>query len=231
MMAARIAPYNNILPQHMIVAIDGPAGAGKSTVARAVAGELGYVYIDSGAMYRAVALEALREGVALDDHIRLERLARGDRIRPGSSADDAIRAPEVSAAASRVSAIPGVRRALVEKQREMAESAAVVMEGRDIGTVVFPGAHVKIYLDADPRERARRRAIDLGSAGDREEMERLAAELAERDERDATRADSPLRRAPDAVMVDTTGRTIGDVVGEIVALVRARSASGKGAKG
>ncbi len=213
---------------HTIVAIDGPAGAGKSTVARAVAGRLGFVYIDSGAMYRAVALAALRGDSPLDD-ASLEQLARaadielGDGVRlNGVDVTEAIRAPEIAAAASRVSTVPGVRRALVEKQRRMAAGASAVMEGRDIGTVVFPAAQVKIYLDADPRERARRRAIDLGSAGDRAEIDRIAADLAERDERDATRADSPLRRAGDAVAVDTTGRTIGEVVGEIVALVDAR---------
>ncbi|MGH9672202.1 MAG: (d)CMP kinase [Bryobacteraceae bacterium] len=197
---------------HLVVAIDGPAGAGKSTVARAVAARLGYQYIDSGAMYRAVAAVALREGVSMSDAERLAEIARALKDEPAD-----IRTPEVSEAASRVSAIPGVRGALVDRQRSMASTGAVVMEGRDIGSVVFPDAAVKIYLDADREIRARRRWKDEGSRRDPAEVER---EVAARDERDCSRADSPLRRAPDAIVVDTSGRTIEEVVNEIVEIAQ-----------
>ena len=201
---------------HVVVAIDGPAGAGKSTVARAVAARLGYQYVDSGAMYRAVAAVALREGVGMSDAERLAEIARGLKDAPAD-----IRTPEVSEAASRVSAIAGVRRALVDRQRSMASTGAVVMEGRDIGTVVFPDAAVKIYLDADRGIRARRRWNDEGGRRDPAEVER---EVAARDERDRTRADSPLRRAPDAIVVDTSGRTIEEVVNEIVEIAQRKEA-------
>jgi len=168
------------LDKRIIVAIDGPAGAGKSTIARSLAAKLGFVYIDTGAMYRAVALWAARLDVALTDMHRLEQLALAANIQfaAGNSqvllneedVTDAIRTAEISAAASKVSAIGGVRRALVDKQREMAASASVVMEGRDIGTIVFPNAQVKVFLDADQTERARRRVDQSG--GDLEEIER-----------------------------------------------------------
>ncbi len=187
------------------IAIDGPAGAGKSTLARRLAERLGYLYIDTGAMYRAVALWAKRLGVSWDDAARLEQLARescielcsGGRVRlNGEDVSEAIRDPDISEGASRVSAIPGVRRALVEKQQQMGREASVVMEGRDIGTVVFPEAEVKIYLDATPEERARRRMKDLAARGLEAEFSRVLEEMKRRDERDSTRADSPLRQAP-----------------------------------
>ncbi len=218
---------------HVVVAIDGPAGSGKSTIARRVAEKLGFVYIDTGAMYRAVALLALRSGIGLTDADRLEPLAREAEIEfePGSprvflNGEDvtaAIRQPAVSPAASKVSAIPGVRRALVEKQRRMAALSNVVMEGRDIGTVVFPAAAVKVYLDATPEIRARRRVLELQSKGIPVDPEQTAREIRERDERDSTRADSPLVRAADAVLTDTTGMTVEQVEETVLRIVAGRT--------
>ena len=221
----------------IVVAIDGPAGSGKSTVAKRVAEALGFLYIDTGAMYRAVGWRALADGVALDDAPRLERLAREARIELQSSpprvwlngreVTAAIRSPEVSDAASRVSAIPGVRRALVEKQRQMAAERSVVMEGRDIGSVVFPQAEVKIFLDADPAVRAERRLRDLRARGETPSLAEMVRELEQRDRRDRTRADSPLVQAPDAIHVDTTRLSIEQVEQIILRVVRARTANGK----
>jgi CMP/dCMP kinase len=215
-----------------VIAIDGPAGAGKSTIARRLADKLGYVYIDSGAMYRAVALWAIRENIDPDDAHRVEQLARAADIEllplravrlNGEDVSDAIRVPEVSGAASRVAAIGGVRAALVAKQQRMADRANIVMEGRDIGSVVFPDARVKIFLDAHPLERVERRA------GEQPDMprERLAEQIAERDDRDRRRAESPLVQAPDAVYLDSTGLTPEQVEEEILKLVRARISNGK----
>jgi cytidylate kinase len=219
----------------IVIAIDGPAGAGKSTVARQLASQLGFTYIDTGAMYRAVALWAMRSGLALTDMHRMEQLADAAVIALHSetsgvalNAEDvteAIRTPEVSEAASRVAAIPGVRRSMVSKQRLIAENANVVMEGRDIGTVVFPAAQVKIFLDADHGERARRRVDQLGAT---EESAQIAQELAERDSRDRTRAESPLTQAPDAVYVDSTGLSVEEVIEALLKVVRAKTANGKG---
>jgi len=214
-----------------IIAIDGPAGAGKSTIARAIAARLGYTYIDTGAMYRAVALWAMREGIALDDAHRIEQLARAaditlepGRIRlNGEDVSEAIREFEVAGAASRVAAMGPVRAALVEKQREVAARANVVMEGRDIGTVVFPDARVKIFLDADANERVRRRSAEQPAvpAG------ALALQIAERDARDRGRVESPLIQAPDAVYVDSTGLTADEVQEAILRIVRARISNGQ----
>lgn len=216
----------------VVVAIDGPAGAGKSTIARRVAAKLGFVYIDSGAMYRAVALKAMRSGTDLSDAAGLEELARGARIEfePGGSrvlldGEDVsaeIRAPEISPAASKVSVFSGVRRALVEKQRQMGAAGSVVMEGRDIGSVVFPDAEVKIYLDADPAVRAGRRVREMEEKGQRLDAGEVEREIRERDRRDSTRADSPLVRAPDAVYVDTTALGLDEVERVILEIVRKR---------
>ena len=217
------------------MAIDGPAGAGKSTIARRLAGRLGFTYIDTGAMYRAVALWAIRQGVDLADMHRLEQLALAaeielspGRIRlNGEDITDAIRTQQVADGASRVSAIPAVRRALVAKQRVIGERTSVVMEGRDIGTVVFPHADVKIYLDADPRERVRRRLRDIRAAGGDIAEAELAAQMKERDERDATRSDAPLSQAPDAVYLDSTPLSADEVEEAILRIVRARVTNGR----
>jgi cytidylate kinase len=215
-----------------VIAIDGPAGAGKSTIARRLAEKLGYVYIDSGAMYRAVALWALRENIDPDDAHRVGQLAREAVIEllplrtvrlNSEDVTDAIRIPEISAAASRVAAIGAVRAALVAKQKRMADRANVVMEGRDIGTVVFPDARVKIFLDADPVERVRRRAGEQPEVPEKQ----MAEEIAQRDKRDRQRAESPLVQAPDAVYLDSTGLTAEQVEEEILKIVRARISNGK----
>jgi cytidylate kinase len=218
-----------------VVAIDGPAGAGKSTIAKRVAARLGFTYIDSGAMYRAVALWALRQNVDPGDMHRMEQLAMAaeielspGRIRlNGEDVTDAIRTPEVSGGASKVAVIPGVRRALVAKQRLMGERSSVVMEGRDIGTVVFPGADVKIFLDADPRERVRRRLSDVRTSGEEIPESALAAQMKERDQRDSTRADGPLAQAPDAAYLDSTSLTVEEVEEAILKIVRSRVTNGK----
>ncbi len=188
-------------------------------------------------MYRSVALWALRLGTSLTDHHRLEELGRHARIEfaPGTRAvllngedvTSAIRTPEVSEAASKASSVPGVRRALVEKQREMATAGSVVMEGRDIGSVVFPDANVKIFLDAHPEVRAERRARELVSAGGAVSGERIAEDMRERDQRDRTRAESPLVQAPDAVYIDTSGMPINDVEAAVLKIVRDRTSNGQ----
>ena len=214
----------------MIIAIDGPGGSGKSTVARSVARRLGFTYIDSGAMYRAVALWALRLGMDLDDLHRLEQLAKearielpGDRVLlNGEDVSAEIRTPQVSNAASRVAAQPGVRRAMREEQRRIGSAGPSVMEGRDIGTVVFPDAKVKIFLDAQPEARAQRRASELGAA-----VEDVARDLDARDQRDRSRAEAPLTQAPDAEYLDTTHLTLTQVEEAVLKLVRDRTSNGK----
>jgi cytidylate kinase len=220
------------LTKRITIAIDGPAGAGKSTLARRIADKLGYVYVDSGAMYRAVALWALRANVALSDMHRLEQLASAAHIEfaPGGGTvllneedvTSAIRTPEVSQAASEVSLVPAVRRALVRKQREIGEKVSIVMEGRDIGTVVFPDATVKIFLDAIPEERATRRANEIALPA-----EIVERQIRERDQRDRGRAESPLVQAPDAVYVDSTGLGIEEVEAAVLKIIRDRTSNGR----
>jgi cytidylate kinase len=189
----------------MLVAIDGPAGAGKSTVARAVADALGFGYLDSGAMYRAVALAGDRDPATLEIGFEGERV-----LLDGDDVTAAIRAPEIAQAASRRARDPAVRAAMLERQRALLRDGDWVAEGRDIGTVVAPGAELKVWLTASLPERARRRGLEV-------------AEVAERDERDAARAHSPMVAADDAVVLDTTGLSIDEVVSRIVGLVGARA--------
>jgi len=198
----------------MVIAIDGPAGAGKSSVARAVASELGFTYLDSGAMYRCVALAALRRGVSPELAASSVRIELGERVLlDGKDVSEAIRAPEVSEAASRAAASPAVRSAMVAEQRRLLAYGDWVAEGRDIGTVVAPGAEVKVFLTASPAERARRRAAELGV-----DQAEVLREQQIRDERDSTREHSPLEAAPGAVVLDTTGMTPAEVIRSVVAL-------------
>jgi CMP/dCMP kinase len=203
----------------MVVAIDGPAGAGKSTVARALARELGFTYLDSGAMYRAAALALLERGGAASEAAERADIRLGDRVLlDGRDVTADIRTPEVTEAASRVAANPGVRAALARKQRELLSSGDWVAEGRDIGTVVAPDAPVKVFLTADAEERARRRAEELDG-----DVDTVLRDQALRDAQDSTREHSPLRLAPGAVELDTTGLSVDEVVKRIAALVeRAR---------
>lgn len=226
------------MSRRIVVAIDGPGGAGKSTVAKRLADRLGFIYIDTGAMYRAVALWARQRGISWDDGHALGQLATAAEIRLGANppsvslngedVTEAIRAPEISQGASKVSAVGAVRRALVEKQREMARQASVVMEGRDIGTVVFPDADVKVYLDAQPEVRAERRVNELAQkAPPPPPKDSVLAELEQRDRRDMMRADSPLAQAPDAVLLDSSNLSIEQVEEAILKLVRDRTSNGK----
>jgi CMP/dCMP kinase len=200
----------------LIIAIDGPVGSGKSTVARRLAALMGYVYVDTGAMYRALALKAIRRGVALGDAAGLEELARGTRIDSraqdgtrqvfldGEDVTAAIRSPECSQTSSKIAVVPGVRKVLVAEQRRAGDQGGVVMEGRDIGSVVFPDADLKIFLTASPEVRAERRWREHQQKGEAVTLERTLEEIHERDRRDRERETSPLVRAQDAVVVDST---------------------------
>jgi cytidylate kinase len=211
----------------LIIAIDGPSGVGKGTVARAIAKELGYRHVDSGAMYRAVAWKALRTKVALDDEQAVALLAERAIIEVADSRvtiDDIdvtreIRTAEIDRAAAAIARLPRVRAALVHLQRQMDRGGAIVMEGRDIGTVVFPNADVKIYLDADLAERAIRRANDPAHSGGPAALAEVATLLTARDELDRTRPTSPLHAADDAVVIDTTGKSVDEVVRDILRVV------------
>ena len=221
----------------LIIAIDGPVGSGKSTLARRVAELMGYVYIDTGAMYRALALKALRRGLRLDREGDLETLARDTRIDlkalngtqqvflDGEDVTTAIRTPEVSQAASKVAVVPGVRHVLVAEQRRAGQQGGVVMEGRDIGSVVFPDADLKIFLTASPEVRADRRWHEHQQKGDAIDRARTLDEIHERDRRDRERSTSPLVRAPDAVVVDSTAMEPEEVARLVVMLAKGESTS------
>lgn len=216
----------------LVIAIDGPSGAGKSTAGRALAARLGYVFVDTGAMYRALALKALRSGIPMEDGEALAALAHATRIDltdggrrvfvDGEDVSAAIRTREVSAAASRVSVHAPVRREMVARQRAIGERGGVVLDGRDIGTAVFPRADVKFYVDADPGRRARRRADELAAAGSAFDLAAIEHDIRDRDHADMTRRDSPLTRAPDAIRIDTTDLTPEQVLEEMLAAVSAK---------
>jgi cytidylate kinase len=222
------------VPRKLVIAIDGPVGSGKSTAARRVAELLGYLYIDTGAMYRAFALKALERGVPLDDPEKLVALAKETHIdlRPagqelrvmldGADVTDVIRRREVSLAASKVAVIPGVRQVMVAEQRRAGEQGGVVMEGRDIGSVVFPDADLKIYLTASPEVRAERRWREHRQKREDISLEHTLDEVRERDRRDREREASPLVRAPDAVLVDSSAMDAEEVARLIVLLAQSR---------
>ncbi|NIQ93972.1 MAG: (d)CMP kinase [Desulfuromonadales bacterium] len=225
--------------RELIIAIDGPSGAGKSTLSKLLSRRLGYVNIDTGAMYRCVALAALRKGIAPADAAKLEHLCRdleigfvsdGEENRvilEGEDVSEAIRTPEVSLLTSRISAVPEVREALVALQRRMGENGGVVLEGRDIGTVVFPHADVKFFLVASARERGRRRYLELKEKGLDVDLEQTITEVEERDRADSEREHAPLVQAEDALPVDSTEMTIDEVLDYMVEVVsRCRDESG-----
>lgn len=214
-----------------MIAIDGPSGAGKSTAGRALAARLGYTFVDTGAMYRALALAALRAGLALGDGALLAELLRRTRIElqpsgavllDGEDVGAEIRTRAVSAASSQVSAHPAVRREMVRRQQDLGRAGGVVLDGRDIGTAVFPEADVKFYIDADPARRAERRFRELQAGGALADLPAIEREIRERDRADMTRADSPLTRAADAVHVDTSGMAPEEVLAHLLETVRRR---------
>ena len=224
----------------LIIAIDGPSGAGKSTLGRRLARELGLLYIDTGAMYRAVALAAEGEGVDLSDADRVAEVARRVSIRlegdpdslrvllDGRDVSAEIRGEGVGGAASVVSTIPEVRREMVRRQREMGRAGGVVLDGRDIGTVVFPSADVKFFLTAAAQERARRRFDEEQAKAREQSFEETLAVINERDRRDSTRDDSPLRAASDAVLIDTTELSVEEVYARMLQVIRERQSGGRG---
>lgn len=218
----------------IVVAIDGPAGAGKSTIAKLAAEKLGYAYIDTGAMYRSVAWKFLQTGKAFDEDfisglsktmlIDFRPEAKINRVFvDGTEVTEAIRTPEVTAIVSRVAAIGAVREAMVDQQRRMGEAGGVLMDGRDIGTVVFPNAQLKIFLTASVEERARRRYAEMVAKGQQVDLQQLQEDIAERDKQDSERAISPLRQAEDALLLDTSDMGISEVTDRILQLVQERA--------
>ena len=218
----------------IVVAIDGPAGAGKSTIAKLAAEKLGYAYIDTGSMYRSVAWKFLQTGKPFDEDfisglsktmlIDFKPEAKINRVFvDGTEVTDAIRTPEVTAIVSRVAAIGAVREAMVDQQRRMGEAGGVLMDGRDIGTVVFPNAQLKIFLTASVEERARRRYAEMVAKGQQVDLQQLQADIAERDKQDSERAISPLRQAEDALLLDTSDMGISEVTERILQLVQERA--------
>jgi cytidylate kinase len=219
----------------LIIAIDGPSGAGKSTLAKRLARELGFIYLDTGAMYRALALKVLRQGVDLADDARLARLVESIEIDlqenngtlevllDGINVADEIRTPEVSQLASKVSALKIVRARMLDLQRRMGQHGRVVAEGRDIGTVVFPNAEVKIFLDASAEERARRRHAELRAAGRPADLSETLREMEERDKRDSERDLAPLRMADDALRIDSSNASADSVAAQVLAKIRNRA--------
>lgn len=216
--------------KRLIIAIDGPSGAGKSTVGKALAKRLGYLYIDTGAMYRAVALTIKRSGIALEDEQALNSLLSSLHLSFGNHEENrlycngedvtqAIRTPEISRLASNISRIKVVREAMVGLQREMGKGGGVVLEGRDIGTVVFPDADLKFYLDAAPEERGRRRHKEWLEKGVRVEFEKTLQEVIERDQNDMNRSLSPLKKAEDAILIDSTHRSVEEIVKEMCHII------------
>jgi cytidylate kinase len=220
--------------KRLTIAIDGPSGAGKSTVARFLAKRLGYVYIDTGAMYRSVALRVKEKGISPEDELALNQLAsslhitfitEGEQTRvccDGEDITSAIRSPEISRLASSISKQKGVREALVQMQREMGKEGGVILEGRDIGTVVFPDADVKFYLDAKSDERVRRRYHEMVKKGVKVDFKETQEELIQRDHNDMHRIHSPLKKANDALFIDSTHRSVEEVVEEMVHMVKAK---------
>ena len=220
----------------LVVAIDGPAGAGKTTVATALARRLGLPHVDTGAMYRAITLKALRTGTPMDDGASLERLCERTEIAldagrvlvDGEDVTAEIRSAAVTAAVSSVSAFPGLRRWMVVHQRRLLAEEGAVVEGRDIGSVVLPDADLKVYLTASPEQRAERRAAELQAAGGRRTADEILTEILARDRLDSGREASPLSVAPDAVVVDSTDRSVDEVVDGILAMLRERGGRREG---
>lgn len=222
------------------IAIDGPAGSGKSTIARAVALKFNYIYIDTGAMYRAITLKAIQQKISIEDKVALTQLAKKTLIRfkyieadglselrvimDGVDVNEAIRSLEVTGNVSAVSAVAGVREALVELQRNMAREGGVIMDGRDIGTVVLPDAELKVFLTASVKERSKRRWLELQAKGVEVGLEELEEQIQKRDELDSTREINPLKQADDAILMDTTALSIAEVTDRIVELALTKGA-------